>query len=206
MDAVVHSRGAEFATRHAVTLDGACSINGGPDVSCCAVEMSLTGLVVRTEASVVFADAVILQLPQIGIVEAAVAEVLEGGFRLLFEAAPMSKLGTYVTWLESVDASEQGFANGRQHERIVPIKRLTTLRREGSAPSMARLVDLSRSGAAFTCGKPPEIGERVDLGVFSGSVVRLLEGGAAVRFDQIIDGKFSVLIDLDVVTSTEQAV
>ena len=53
-------------------------------------------MTVRTEAHVVVGDAVTLQLPQIGIVEALVCEVVFGGFDLSFEPAPKSKLGTYV--------------------------------------------------------------------------------------------------------------
>lgn len=183
---------------HVVRLDGICSINGGPDVACCAVKMSLSGMTVLTDAPVGFIDPVTLQLPQIGIVEAIVADVFEGGFELRFEAAPRSKLGTYVTWLNGTSAAADVAMDGRQHERIVPIKRLATLKRHDMPPSMARIVNLSRSGAAFTCGKPLEIAERVELGAFAGSVVRLLEGGAAIRFDQLIDeADFGVLIDLD---------
>ena len=183
---------------HAVMLDGICSINGGPDVACCAVKMSLSGMTVLTDAPVSFVDAVTLQLPQIGIVEAVVAEVLDGGFELRFEPAPRSKLGTFVTWLNGTGASSDVASDGRQHERIVPIKRLATLKRHDLPPSMARIVNLSRSGAAFTCGKPLELAERVELGAFSGSVVRLIDGGAAIRFDQLIDeDHFGVLIDLE---------
>ena len=186
---------------HKVRLDGICSVNGGPDIACSAVRMSLVAMTVRTEADVVVGDAVTLQLPQIGIVEALVSEVVFGGFDLSFEPAPKSKLGTYVIWLAGTDVGDDDREHdGRQHERLVPIKRLTTLKREGVPPSMARIADLSRSGAAFTYGKPLDIGERVELGARRGSIVRLMEGGAAVRFDRLIDEQdFGILIDLDAV-------
>ena len=179
---------------HRVRLDGSCSVNGGPDIACQAVRMSLVAMTIRTDAQVAVDDAVTLQLPQIGIVEALVSGVFVGGFDLSFEPSRRSKLGTYVTWLGGVEVPD----DGREHERIVPIKRLTTLQRKGMPASMARIVNLSRSGALFTCGKPLDLGERVELGAFGGSVVRLTEGGAAIRFDQLIDEReFGLLIDLD---------
>lgn len=191
--------------KHRIRLNGVCSINGGPDHACTAVEVSLRSLTLETQTSVAFLDEAIVNLPHLGIIEAIVADISDGRFELHFEPAPHSKLGIFVTWVEgAATSSEQANREGRRFERIVPIKRLTTLHRDGEAPSMVRIIDLSRSGAAFTTSKALVEGERVRLGAYAGRVFRLTEGGAAVGFDRLIDEKdFDVLIDLDAAAPTE---
>ena len=185
--------------RHPIKLDGVCSIKGGPDVACAAIEVSLSSLIVKTSANVEPMDEVILNLPHLGVLEAVVARVFEGGFELHFDPAPQSKLGILVTWIEGTTPTGDTDREARRYERMVPIKRLITLRRgDGEPPSLARIVDLSRSGVAFTTSKDLTEGEQVSVGAFAGRVVRLFDGGAAVHFDELIhEVDFDVLIDLD---------
>lgn len=185
--------------RHSIRLNGVCSINGGADHACTAVEVSLGSLTLESRATVAFLDEAIVNLPHLGIVEAIVADVSARGFELHFEPAPQSKLGILVTWIEgAMTSSDPAGHEARGFERIVPIKRLTTLNRLGEPSSIVRIVDLSRSGVAFTTSKGLAEGERVLVGAYAGRVVRLTEGGAAVSFDRLIDEQdFDVLIDLD---------
>jgi hypothetical protein len=184
-----------IGTSFRIALDGLCSVNGGQDEACTIVELSLDHVAVRSAATVAVADEVILSLPRIGLVKASVAQAVPGRFDLTFEPAIQSKLGTYMRWLVR---RAHGEADGRAHPRIVPIMKLVTLARDAEPESMARIVDLSCSGVAFTTSKTLEMDEGVMIGKHEARITRLFEGGAAAQFAQPLpeDG-FDVMIDLN---------
>ena len=188
----------DVATRpHKVRLDGFCSINGGPDVACAALEVSTSSLIIQAQTIAEVQDKAVFQLPHIGLLEASVTKVFDDGFVAEFDPAPASKLGTYLSWLDSGTFGHTGH-EARRFQRIVPIKRMMMMYRPTEPPSMVRIVDLSRSGVAFTTSKVLRLGDKLSVGRQSGKIVRLFPGGAAVDFDEMIeDTVFDVLIDLD---------
>ena len=178
-------------------LQGLCSVNGGGDVPCLAIEILPDRLTVKSDARAAFADEAILSLPHIGLLKATVTGVFVGGFTLAFEPSPQSKLGLYLDWLEHRFGSDAS-ADARRFLRIVPIKRLVALETDDEPVSFVRIVDLSRSGVAFTSSKLSKEGARIRIGAHTGVIVRLFDGGAAAHFDQFIDGDaFDVMIELD---------
>ena len=189
--------GPPLGPAHKIVLRGLCSINGGDDLPCSASEIAADSAVIRSEASVAFADDVILSMPHIGLLKAVVARTFEGGFEITFEPAPLSKLGLYLDWLNGRPQHDD-HADARHCERIVPIRRLVPLERAGEPQSIARIIDLSRSGVAFTTTKALMGGETVKVGSQSGRVVRIFDGGAAAIFDQLISEEdFGVMLDLN---------
>ena len=48
------------------------------------------------------------------------------------------------------------------------------------------LIDVSRSGAAVSADVPPVLGMKVMVGTVPGNVVRLLDVGFAVQFDEAL--------------------
>jgi hypothetical protein len=74
----------------------------------------------------------------------------------------------------------------RRHERIEPRNRSTTLTLPGGRQHLARIVDVSRSGAALTVDASAPIGAPVVVGSRPAQVVRAFNGGLAVEFNRLI--------------------
>ena len=177
-----------------VSLEGFCSINGSPDVACSMVALSLDRATLMSSASVAFCDGVTLSMPHIGLQKGVVARVFDGGFEVSLARASHERLATYLDWI--VGAAGSGHEM-RRYERIVPIRKLVMLHRSKEPPSLVRIVDLSRSGAAFTTTRALALGEEVTIGRKNSRIVRLFEGGAAALFDEVIaEPSFNAMIDL----------
>ena len=181
-------------TSHKIMLDGRCSINGGDDEACTTVALSLTRLMLLSNATVSFADDAVLSLPPIGLLKAVVSRTFTGGFDLKFDLTARSKLARYVHVLET---RQRGGTIGRDHQRFVPIKTLVTLRRPGEPDSMARIIDLSRSGVTFTSSKSFIVGRDLTVGLYPSKIVRVHESGASAHFNRVITGpNFDAMFDL----------
>ena len=61
---------------------------------------------------------------------------------------------------------------------------------------MARIVDVSRSGALLATTANFNIGERVLVGSKEAVIVRASDGGAAIRFISLLDQAFDASITL----------
>ena len=180
---------------HKIMLEGRCSINGGADEACSAITLSLTRLTVLSQATVSFADEAMLSLPRIGLLKAIVSGTFQGGFDLTFDPATQSKLAQYIQFLDERGRSGD---EARDYQRFVPIKKLVTIRRDGEPDSMARVIDLSRSGVAFTSSRTFAIGDDLTIGPYAARIVRVLEGGATAQFaDLIAETDFDPMFDLD---------
>jgi len=68
----------------------------------------------------------------------------------------------------------------------VPKQRQAVLTFENGPSLPARIIDLSRTGVALDADCIPAIGAVVRVGQLNGQVVRILDEGIAVHFDQPI--------------------
>jgi len=78
-----------------------------------------------------------------------------------------------------------GMAEDRRHERIPPRFSHTTLKLPNGQEFLARLVDVSISGAALAVAAKPPIGSAVVIGETAAQVVRHFEGGIALEFNRL---------------------
>ena len=153
---------------------------------CATIDMSPGGIAFESEASGEIGERIIAYLNQIGRVEGTVARHFYGGFAIQMKLPPLKreKLADQLTWL----ANRQilGMPEDRRHERIAPRNRNTTLTLPGGRELVARLIDVSQSGAAVTVDANPAIGTPVTLGSRPAQVVRQFTGGLAVEFNRLI--------------------
>jgi PilZ domain len=131
-------------------------------------------------------ERVVAYLDQIGRVEGIVARHLETGFAIKMVLAPIKreKLADQLTWL--ANRHDLGMKEDRRHERIVPNHTRTTLRTSDGREHLAKLIDISISGAAMTVEADLPLGALVTVGATNARVVRVFSGGLAVEFMRLL--------------------
>ena len=87
-----------------------------------------------------------------------------------------------LTWL--ANRQVLGMAEDRRHERITPRVVHATLKTPDGHEYLAKLVDVSVSGAALAVAAKPPIGSSVVIGETPAQIVRHFEGGIAVEFNR----------------------
>jgi c-di-GMP-binding flagellar brake protein YcgR len=153
---------------------------------CATIDVSPGGIAFESEASGEIGERIIAYLNQIGRVEGTVARHFYGGFAIQMKLPPLKreKLADQLTWL--ANRQVLGMPEDRRHERIEPRNRSTTLTLPGGRQHLARIVDVSRSGASLTVDALTPIGAPVVVGSRPAQVVRVFNGGLAVEFNRLI--------------------
>jgi PilZ domain len=152
------------------------------EFDCATIDMSPGGIALASDAVVEPGERVIVYLDHLGRLEGTVARTFFGGFaiRMKLPPAKRDKLADQLTWL--ANRSLRGMPEDRRHERIQPREPRTTLRLANGRQFVAKLIDVSQSGAAVAVDARPALGERVTLGSTPAQVVRLFDDGIAVEF------------------------
>ena len=169
-----------------VRLTGQFMRQDRQEFPCATIDMSPGGIAFEAEASGEIGERIIAYLNQIGRVEGTVARHFYGGFAIQMKLPPLKreKLADQLTWL--ANRQVLGMPEDRRHERIAPRNRNTTLTLPGGREHLARIIDVSRSGAALTVDAKPPIGTPVTVGSRPAQVVRQFSGGLAVEFNRLI--------------------
>ena len=178
-----------------VELIGTCSVAGSADVACLARDMSVGGMALLCDDRAAIDAEVMVSLPQVGLMRGRVVRAFAGGFAIVFAEgrAQRERISNFLTWL--VERESDSGLEDRMHARVVPLRRLVSLVASGES-SMARIVDVSRSGVALTSTSTMQIGDEVVVGSKAALVVRLLEGGFAARFLEPLGPEFDASIVL----------
>lgn len=179
-----------------VDLVGICSVAGRPDVSCLARDLSVGGMSLLCDDRAATLDTeVVVSLPQVGLLRGRVVRVFPGGFAMTLAEgrAQRERVSNFLTWLGERE-TDCGLED-RAHARIVPLRRMVSLGAAGET-SMARIVDVSRSGVALTSTAGVQVGNEVVVGSKAAVVVRMLEGGFAARFAEPLGPDFDASIIL----------
>ncbi len=79
----------------------------------------------------------------------------------------------------------------RRHERLQPRNPRTVITLDDGRQSVARLIDVSTSGAGVATDLEIPLGQRIVVGRLPAKVVRLFEGGIAVEFGRILTDRRS---------------
>ena len=164
-----------------IELFGTCSVAAKADEACLARDMSVGGLAIVYDGRAAVDTEAVVSLPQVGLLRGRVVRVFGGGFAMAFAEgrAQRERVSNFLTWL--VERETDSGLEDRLHARIVPMRRLVSLAAQGET-SMARIVDVSRSGVALTSTSGVRIDDDIVVGSHPAVVVRLLEGGFAARF------------------------
>ena len=167
-----------------VVLSGRYMLEDRREYACQTLDISPGGVAFAGTAKGGVGERVIAYLSQVGRVEGTVARHLDQGFAIQMKLPVIKreKLADQLTWLANRQAL--GMAEDRRHERIAPIFSHTTVKLPHGQEYMAKLIDISISGAALTVAARPPNGSPVIVGQTEAQVVRHFEGGIAVEFNR----------------------
>jgi hypothetical protein len=123
-------------------------------------------------------------LEGIGIVTGTIERQIADGFVFEIEATDeeRAKLAAKIRWLKGHRTNRE--QNRREHPRFPPKEPRSLLKLADGKVLRCMLIDVSRSGAAVSADVPPVLGMKVMVGTVPGNVVRLLDVGFAVQFDE----------------------
>jgi uncharacterized protein YlzI (FlbEa/FlbD family) len=200
--ATKHQPKATDRRRHqrvSVQIHGRYMLESRREFPCQTVDMSPGGLAIVGPVVGVIGERVIVYLDQIGRVEGKIVRLIPNGFAMTLVATvrKRDKLAAQLTWL----ANRQilGLPEDRRHDRIQPSNPRTVLTLSDGRAIVARLIDVSTSGAGISTDLDFEMGMRLTVGRMHSTVVRKFDGGIAVEFSRIvsaadIDSEISVNI------------
>jgi hypothetical protein len=161
------------------------------EFDCTTIDMSPGGVALRAQSSASVGERVVVYLNQIGRVEGVCVRAFEGGFAMTMQmpAIKRERLADQLTWL--ANRQGLGIAEDREHPRIKPRTIHTILKLASGLERPAKLLDVSRSGAAMTVDVSPPLGESVFVGKTPAQVVRNFANGVAVEFNRVLPEDFS---------------
>jgi len=150
---------------------------------CQAINMSPGGLALLAPGLGNLGERVVAYLDHIGRVEGKITRLLDNGFAMTVNATPRKreKLAAQLTWLANREILN--LPEDRRHDRIVPRNALGWLKLADGGEMQCRIIDLSLSGAALSGQIRPEVGSHVVLGRVTARVVRHLDEGFAIEFN-----------------------
>jgi hypothetical protein len=140
-----------------VELMGRYMLESRREFPCQTVNISPGGLALVAPMSGALGERVVVYLDQVGRVEGSIVRLLPNGFAIAFSATirKRDKLASQLTWL----ANRQilGMPEDRRHERLQPRNPRTIITLDNGVQSVARLIDVSTSGAGVSThrGRPP---------------------------------------------------
>ena len=165
-----------------VALLGRYMLSDRREYPCQTVDMSPGGVRITCAVLGAVGERIVLYLEQIGRIEGVIVRHPAGGLAASLNATPRKrdKIASQLTWLANRDSL--GLPEGRTHERLTPSNPLVTLRLESGREVMARVIDISMSGAAIATDTVPPLGTSLIVGSTPGRVVRYFEGGIGAQF------------------------
>ncbi|WP_421791212.1 PilZ domain-containing protein [Hyphobacterium sp.] len=180
----VAARGAEDRRKHKrveLQLYGRFLDSLGTEHKCRLIDVSPGGAKVMSKTPPMPEDQIVLQIDGLGRLEGRVLRKGSNWFSLQFSARQRKRdrLADAITWRFNMERL------GLEEDRAAPRKQGKGRARLHFADGLsieADVVDVSISGAAFSCLERPRIGEEVRVGEMKGHVARIWEGGFAVAF------------------------
>jgi len=156
------------------------------EFDCVTIDMSPGGIAFASNVAVERGERIIAYLNQVGRLEGTVARIFPGGFAIQMKLPPakLDRLADQLTWL--ANRGSPGLTDDRKHDRISPRNARTTLKLANGRELLAKVMDVSMSGAAIAVDFRPAVGARVLVGSTPAEVVRHLEFGVAVEFARMI--------------------
>lgn len=172
--------------RVSVQINGRYMLESRREFPCQTVDMSPGGLALVGPVVGVIGERVIVYLDQIGRVEGKIVRLIPNGFAMTLVATvrKRDKLAAQLTWL----ANRQilGLPEDRRHDRIQPSNPRTVLTLPDGRTVVARLIDVSTSGAGVSTDLDFELGLRLIVGKMPATIVRKFEGGIALEFSRMV--------------------
>jgi hypothetical protein len=168
--------------RVALSLVGRYMLSDRREFPCRTIDVAVGGLALAAPARGEIGERVVAYFDALGRIEGNIVRHLESGFAMtaVLTQAKQEKLVNQLTWL--VNCRALGLPEDRRHERIVPKDVNTTVRLADASTASAKIIDISRSGAAVNCAKSAPLGSMIHIGRRRARVVRLFDFGMALEF------------------------
>ena len=172
--------------RVAVQLMGRYMLESRREFPCQTVNISPGGLALLAPVPGNLNERVVVYLDQLGRVEGTVVRHFQNGFAIAFSATvrKRDKLASQLTWL--ANRAVLGLPEDRRHERVQPRIPRTVVTLDNGQSFVARLIDVSTSGASVSIDIKLAMDSRIIVGKLPAKVVRIFEGGVAVEFGRIL--------------------
>ena len=168
-----------------ICLPGRFLTNLGSDASLSTINLSCSGALVESAILPDPGAELVCYFDDLGRVVATVVRRTPAGFAVTFNVAShkREKIADRLTWLlnkDTLDLTEE-----REAPRYAADVPAQVLRSNGQIMS-CRVLDISLTGANFECRGValPKIGEIVSAGTIPAEVIRIGDGGFAVRYLQ----------------------
>lgn len=180
----VAARGAEDRRRHRrveLQLYGRFLDTMGTEHKCRLIDVSPGGAKVMAKLPPMPDDQIVLLVDGLGRLEGKVLRKGNNWFSLKFTAQmrKRDRLADAITWRFNMERL------GLEEDRAAPRKQGKGRAKLHFADGLsieADVVDVSISGAAFSCLERPRVNEEVRVGEMKGQVARVWDGGFAVAF------------------------
>ena len=182
----VQARDRRRHQRVKVSLLGRYMLRDRREFPCQTIDMSPGGVLLFAPVRAEIGERVIVYLDQLGRIEGTVARHVDNGFALAVNVPKMKreKLADQLTWLANRHAL--GMLEDRRHERIAPRNIRSTVRMPDGREHLAKIIDISLSGAAVTVDVRPPMGSIITIGRTQGRIVRHFDSGIAVEFLRLL--------------------
>ncbi|SFU90711.1 PilZ domain-containing protein [Methylobacterium sp. 174MFSha1.1] len=168
--------------RVAVALLGRYMLADRQEYPCRTVDMSPGGVRLACAVGGAVGERIVIYLDHVGRIEGTIARLLPDGVAVAIGATmrKRDKIASQLTWL--ANRAALGLPEDRRHERVVPRQTLATLRLDDGREVIARIIDVSLSGAALACEAELPLVSALTVGRTPARVVRRFKGGLAVEF------------------------
>lgn len=153
---------------------------------CVTIDISPGGIAFAADERGEMGERIVAYISQIGRVQGIVRRHFVDGFAIsmTLPALKREKLADQLTWL--ANRQQLGMPEDRRHDRVTPHVPHTTLSLPNGREVIAKIIDMSRSGAALAVTVAAEVGTPVMVGLTRGTVVRAFQGGLAIEFLRVI--------------------
>lgn len=160
---------------------------GARAVGCMVVSLSASALVIAAPAQCTVGEHIWVDVEGFGVIRCEIEEVRDDGFfcQNLIKEDARRRLAIWVSWLRRRGGRIAG--DQREFMRLRPRDSRTTMIFADGSASDVLLSDVSRSGAAIASTRMVSIGDVVQIGRVPAQVVRIVDGGFAVAFDQVLE-------------------
>lgn len=165
-----------------VDLLGRYMLSNRQEYPCQVINMSPGGVAMYARGIGSVGERVVAYIDHIGRIEGKIARIIDNGFAMTIAATPRKRdrLAAQLTWLANRDILS--LPEDRRHDRLMPHNPLARVTLPDGVSVVARVVDLSLSGAALSTNVQPEIGSSLMVGKVPARVVRHTEDGFAAEF------------------------
>jgi PilZ domain len=184
----LHARPRDLRRHQRVSVEvmGRYMLETRREYPCHTLNISPGGLALVAPVVGALGERVVVYLDQLGRVEGAVVRLLPNGFAIAFSATirKRDKLASQLTWL--ANRHILGLPEDRRHERLQPRNARTVITLDNGVQSVARLLDVSTSGAGISTDLKLQVGQRIVVGRLPAKIIRAFDGGIAIEFGRIL--------------------